>query len=274
MNGRLSIWLATLLLGLGAARLPLAAGATVFLSEDFEGDAVGSAPANATFIQVAGASSRAIVVDDGSTPANPMGPAGNKSLLLRDRINNADIRASFKGSLPDAGITQGKINYQFHAINATGDTIPIVSMRAGLNDDVTGGTRIENAEAAFLLSFEVTNNRIVILEGGVSRILQQTWSPNVLNQVAIDFDTVLQSWGATLNGVTLTKADSSSQFSFWSAVGAINQFDFVTGAGSNVQSTVFFDNLQIIGVPEPASATLAMLSGAVGLGLTRRKLWK
>jgi hypothetical protein len=273
MNRRLKIGLATLLLGLGAARLPSAAGATVFISEDFEGDTVGAAPANATFIQLAGANSLAIVVDDGSTPANPIGPAGNKSLLLRDRINTTDIRASFKGSLPDEGITQGKIAYQFHAVNAAGDTIPVVSMRAGLNDDASGGSRIDNSEAAFLLSFEAASNRIVILEGGVSRILQQTWAPNVLNNVAIEFDAVAQTWGASLNGVTLTKSDSSSQFSFWSAVGAINQFDFVTGAGSNIQSTVFFDNLQVTGVPEPSVASLTMAGILVCLGPLRRKIW-
>ena len=72
-----------------------------------------------------------------------------------------------------------------------------------------------------------------------------------------------------LNGISLTKAGGISTFSFWSnSVGSVNQFDLVSGAGSNSGSVVFFDNLLITAIPEPPALALCVFAiiGLAGRG--------
>jgi uncharacterized protein (DUF2141 family) len=253
---------AAIVLGLGLHE----AGGEIFFQESFQGDLPGTVPASATFTQITGANSLIAVVDAASTPPDPFGGEGNKSIAMLDRIGgSADIRTGFKGNLPDAGLATGTIKYKLYGFdNGVAPQPPLASIRAGLNNDVTGGTRLLNDEAAFLLTFQAPsfNPQIVILEGSSANttfVLEQTWEFNRAYEVIIDFDAIAKTWSATLDGVQLTKPGGISTFNFWYPVTGVNQFDLVSGAGSNQHSTVFFDDILIEG--EANAVTSADFNG-------------
>ena len=254
-----SVVAAAMALGLGLHEVRGA----IFFQEDFQSDLPGTVPESATFTQKASVDSVIAVVDASSLLPDPFGGDGNKSLSILDRESSTagDIRVAFKGDLPDAGLATGTISYKFFGYDdGVALQPPVGSIRAGLNNDLAGNSRINNNEAAFLLTFSATNQfvtQIVILEttSNTTTVLEQTWNFNTSYDIDIHFDALAQTWGATLDGTPLTKPGGSSVFNFWAPVTGINQFDLVGGAGTNRNSTVFFDDILIEGEANAVTAS-------------------
>ena len=236
-----------------------------YIDVDFENETVGDQPDSASYVSApAGSGTRVVVVDDASTPANPLGSAGNKSLLLEKSVGNGTAIAGFIGAA--GGLTKGTLTLDFAAHGFD------PAQQGPVYPDIQVGPSTNNAN--------VTTKAIFLTHSGASFRYQangsvwvdfdQSLTTDVNHTLTIQFDTVTDTWSAELDGTSLTSGGgATSTFAMNVAVDNIRSVTFAAGYSTNENTRFFVDNI-VMAVPEPASVGL-LAAGLVGFGLRRRR---
>jgi hypothetical protein len=250
-------------LGLTAASLVTAvalsasvASATPYISVNFDSDTSNALPSGTDYAN-APSGTQAIVVDASTTtPTDPFGGSTNKSLMMEDQSNSDNPIIIYKGA--PAGLSSGTFSIQIYAATGTGYTQPLGVIHLGQN------SAVNSPDIGAWLNFSdsglVVNNSIA---------LDNALTANTAYDVTLTFDAVAHTYSGTIapsdgsSPVAALTANSGSTTSFpfySSGFNAITTATLITGYPGRTNTRVFFDNLQMNAVPEPASM------GLLGLG--------
>lgn len=267
---------------LAAAGLSLAAGSlaqAAYLSLDFQSDTVGSPPAGYVVHSpaVGNANNFAIVADAGSSPADPFGGAGNKSLFTQDNLNTDSMFISWdynNAAAPD--IVDGTLKFKIYLSSSGGFTSPYANVRLGQNGSGSGSS------SAILIYFSFPSgaylNKIAIDTPSGPQILDNALNFNTDYDVAITFDSITHTLSGTLTDnsvaiptpVPLTQGSTTSWGYSKPTLNAIDSVAFQTGTTGGVGNRVFFDNVVLDAVPEPSMLGFACL-GLIAMARRRNR---
>jgi hypothetical protein len=262
-------------LGVSAASLLAAialatpsASASPYISHNFDTDTSNVAPSGTTYLSAPG-STRAIVVDSSTTtPLDPFGGTGNKSLLLEDNDSGQNSAVAFQGAV--AGLNSGTFSATIYAANTTGFMTPQGTVRLGVSNAAS------TANIGPWLTFESTFAQVVTPGGTLT--LDNVLTANTAYNLTLTFDAVAHTFSGTIgpadgSSSPVALSDDSgdtTSFAFRSNVGPITSVFLGGGFVGRTGVRVFFDNVQVSEVPEPASLSLLGLGGLLALRRGRR----
>ena len=245
--------------------------ATVYIDENFDADTTGGHPAGASSVVDDGVGGNLIVeiVDSISSPVDPFGGAGNKSLFMvdnapKDTVNSpaqdiADV--NFRGTVPVAGISQGTLTVDFYLTAA--DDYGFVRM-GKTTDDVFAAT-----ELGWYIRMGGDGTLQYIANAGW-KTFDQAISVATAHTLEITFDTDTDTFTGKVDSAALTgDSGATTAFNyFWdNTFDGLNMLQLRVGGRGDVGREMFFDNVKL--VPEPASMALMMIGGL--LCLRRRR---
>lgn len=238
----------------------------VYIDEDFQGTTPTAAP-NTTDPNAY------VIVDDpgngtdvyiGTSSASFGGsfintPSENVSLIVEDFNSSGLALAGFRGSLPEEGITQGTVSFRF-AARRGGGIVGLGDIRIGNNGDLANGLGTSEF-AIWLLSS--TNGKLYRYDENGSLVEIASIVDQDIHDFVIDFDTDTDTYTVTLDGTLLGDAGnpSNTTFNFYEPQSGIDQVDFTSFSSGGSNSKVFFDDLLVTAVPEPATLTLVLVGG-------------
>lgn len=263
MNGSVGMWrwaLASLLIWCAASGQ---ARATFANGIDFQADTVGGNPGAADYIEETGGSV-VEVIGASSTPADPFGGAGNKSLWLQDDSATGSAQAGFRRTTTEA---VGWLGLKF---NVTQDaTYPTPFFQVRLFDD--GVTSLDGsastAEMGPWMAFNASlagdpiDIRVADTVGGWL-ILDQTLTSNTVHTLVITFNAASDTFTALLDGSPLTDdGGTTTAFPFRTPQSGIDAIEFTAAHYTRTGAQAFVDDIQL--VPEPNVTALLAVAGAV-----------
>jgi MYXO-CTERM domain-containing protein len=231
-----------------------------YLSLDFQGDTVGDPPSGTFYLSDSPPTNIVTVVDGSSSPADPFGGAGNKSMLVQDDTNATDTRVSWKGA--PGGLVNGVFKTQFYLNSSAGFTVPYVNIRLGKDGLAAGGT--SEIAAWLLLSHPVAPGKFVIDNSSVPYdILDNAIAFNTIHEVEITFDSTSHTFTGKLDGNPLTaNSGTKTTWDYYTNMSMIDSVMFNAGSSSTIDNRVFIDNVSLDApIPEPS------MLGLAGLGL-------
>lgn len=255
----LGVWLA----GAGPAM------ATFANYVDFQGDAVGANPSLADYISETGGNVIE-VVGSASTPADPFGGAGNKSLWLQDNNDPSDAAVGFRRTVAEP---VGKLSLRLYVVQDVSFPTPWLELRAfkdGISslDGAAQGVEI-GPWMFFSAGSLVSPISIGLFTSGPTLTLDQTLSANTAHMVEISFNTVSDTFTAMLDGSPLTDdGGATTVFPFYSALPDLNAVAFTAGFSTRVGVRTFVDDISLI--PEPATVSLVAMGGLAFVSRRRR----
>jgi hypothetical protein len=213
------------------------------------------------------ANSYATVVDGSSSPADPFGGSGNKSMLVEDNYNADTTYVGWdynNASAPD--IVSGTLKFQLYLSSNGSYLTPYTNVRIGQNGAGSGAT------SAMLVYFSFPSgaylNKVAVDVNGVTHALDNAVNFNTIYDVELTFDSVTHTMSGKLNGNPLTEGSTTSWGYSKPLLNAIDSVTFNTGTNSQVGNRVFVDNIVLDAVPEPSMLGLASLGL---LGMIRRR---
>ncbi|MCC6680604.1 MAG: PEP-CTERM sorting domain-containing protein [Phycisphaeraceae bacterium] len=238
------------------------------IDRDFNADTVNAPPPGAL---VDAGGGRVIIADSTITPADPFGPAGNRSLLIADESGTTLSRAGFSDSAPASGITQGTVSFKWYEVTGTVGSFTYAqrnNINIGYSSDPSTTFTSVTGSPIYLRTIngtlEIRTDATPNAAGFTTVVLDPNFAPNVVHDIQVDFtvdDTT--GWGSYsvwTDGVLRDSAGNTSfgfQNLFPVGVG-VNQAVFVSGFSSGI-SAAFVDDVSFI--PEPASLV------CLGMGL-------
>lgn len=214
--------------------------AVVIISEDFEGDTVGSDPAVYAISQPAGVDF--VVVDSGSAPVDPFGGEGNQSLYhsktglppgyarfttASQTLETGDVKVSLKYYLDSAVISTG-----FRDIIGMGDASIGTAVRLYVKGD----------------RFMINGSTSMFSWAGLST--DQVWN------IEITLDASEQKWSVTVNGTPIKNGGNKNTIFRYdtpsSAANGVNMISFMAYGVDGCNTSVFYDDVVMTTIPEPA----------------------
>lgn len=245
-------------------------GAAPTYTLDFESDTLGAHPAN-WYGGAEPANTSTVVVDDTTSPANPIGPAGNKSLVISDASAAGDAHITLAtGHLTTGGDAD--------PVNLAANAIPQGTLTFNFNL-TQSGFLWEFKEAGSLGMYiykESTSAPMKVYNGVTSLTFDGDFSApgfyNTTHTMEISFDFATDTFSAKLDNAQLTSGGGTiTSFGFAEPMSRGLSLLFFEGAyyGPGETSNAFYDNFVLAPVPEPAALSLLGL-GALAM-LRRRK---
>ena len=244
---------AGLVFGLVFVAIPLQAA--LIITDDFQNDTVGQAPANA---HITG-TNKVEVVGNSSTPADPFGGSGNQSLVFE---GGDDVDWSSGANAITTGIATFSTKFLM-STNSPYDGSAYMTVQAGNNTIGGSFTSLESAA-----QFYITEGGITVRDGAAWVAIDNDFNNFNLGEVwniAVDMNVDNQTWTLTINDVVMSDTVVGSTFAFRNSITAINAVAF-NGLNGRTQQ-VFVDDIAL--VPEPATLGLFGVFG-IGIMLVRR----
>ena len=207
------------------------------------------------------------VVDSTTSPVDPFGPIGNKSLQLYSE-STTGASVFFRSSSP--GLTSGTL-----ALNALVSTTPIVGSEGPWFSVILGGTTGtslggNSTDGITRIDFRNTGRIAVRYNGGLS-VADQVYTANTNYLIEITFDTDTDLFSVTLNDSPLTTGSGS--VSSWTplstSLASVNAV-YVSGYDAIDPGQAFVDNIILTDIPEPAGVVLLAAGGLLMLLRQRR----
>ncbi len=233
--------------GLALAVLPLQAA---IIDEDFNNDTVGGNPTASS------GASLGTVVDSGSTPADPFGGSGNRSMYINDGDNIGWDAATGDAIANGTATFTTKIWMTEDATHTDGDFY--LSLGSG-----TG--YMSSGEMAVRMFFR--DNDVLTVYDGTSAVNIDNYGTdldyNEIWNVKVDMNLGDNTWSLTINNHVMSDTVAGSTFDFY-ADNDINSV-YYNGTGSSGQN--FLDDVKVI--PEPGTMGLLGLA-TMGILLVRR----
>lgn len=231
---------------------------------DFESDTLGSAPSTITPNDVKDPGSNIVeVVDNTSTPSNPIGVAGNRSVVLQDTDSGADARLNY---LLDAPLTSGTVEFTFALEDAgnAGNPFGAIFMGSGVTSGGNVSSSTRGANILFSGNSSTTSFELVVITPTGTVTLDNVGDLGTSYDIVLNFDSNSDSWSGTINGDTITgSAGVVTSFAYDEPQPDLNSVEFVSGTIAKINSTFFVDNISVI--PEPSQ--FAFLGGILVLSL-------
>lgn len=194
------------------------------ISNDFSSDAPGAKPAGAT---VSGGLEAIMVVDGQTSPADPFGPAGNQSLLIRKTLVDDPVpRATWSFDAVKSGV------FTVTACQDSTSPNPLLSIYL-LQDNLTN----------VAVSVSITGTTVAILDGEKNRYITAPLVVESPYEVAIHFFEN-QTFSVCVNGKILD-ASGKTAFSFSHPVSEINAIQFATADRQRSDSRVFVNHFEL-----------------------------
>lgn len=256
-----------LLLAAGVA-IPSAQGA--YITDDFQSDTAGAAPSvSSSRDYIATSPSVAMVVDSTTTPADPFGGSGNHSLLLQDKNSTENPTIWWTGAA--GGLQSGDLSVQFQldpSLAAPADpyAYAVIALGHGLS---SGGAGI-GGDIALAVDLFTSDAVSASVRPNFGISIVNTAALGTVHTLTLHFDLGSSTYSGKLDGVDLEKTGGGTTFPFYGSVSNIDSVALSAGWSGTTGVQVFFDNVNLSAVPEPATAGLMGMAMA-GLLLKRRK---
>lgn len=243
------------------------------LHVDFLGDQTGQAPSGGIISGASAGNRRVVVVDSSSSPVDPFGGSGNKSLLIEQKNGGAPITARW--NIPGASLTSGKVDFSaFSYVNADegwGLSRGVFYMYDATPDSGNG--------LAFFMSW-AENGRVTVTARDEADSTTNTsfrfdnkWKINEENHVSVEFmpehGVDVPSFRIWLNGELLTYGQQDYLFL---RVGT-SKVDDVRFAHDNSQGTnsrIFINEFTVSQIPEPHTV-VGVVGVLFGIFLVRKR---
>lgn len=211
------------------------------------------------------------VVDSTTSPVDPFGPAGNKSLQLYSESTTA-TSVFFRSSSP--GIASGALsmNMMVTTTPTPGDVGPWFSVILGgtASNTFLGGN---GTDGLARIDFR-SDSSILIRANGGNFFADQTYTANTNYLLNIEFDANTHLFSISLNGSPLTTGGGTANS--WTTLStsltsanALQVYGAASGTSTIRTGEAFVDNILLTDVPEPAS--MALLAAGGLLITTRRR---
>jgi hypothetical protein len=265
---------------------------------DFQDQTAGQQPAgpNVSFLfpdRVAanGATNSIRIADSTTSPADPFGGAGNKSLYLKYEKNTAvaggeinSAQFALPGYTSAAPLASGTLSFDVWGIqpaSGTGQQYFEFSLTTATGDTANGrGASIAAVQVSLTDTSSTGTVRIFngTTQGSKATATTTTFPLGVKNTFAISWDAGTDSWSLKLNDETVMATISGSLVS--SFVQPTNQagasavrFTFGDPTNTSVGTAYFVDNITLTTVPEPAGVALvgSAIAALAALALRRKK---
>lgn len=240
----------------------LAAGSTTASAAvwDFQSDAVGSAPTNGVIFS--SINNPVEVVNDSSTPSDPFGGTGNKSLWMED-TNTTNSTLTFNVGGP--GYAAGTISAKIYVVSDQTNTFEYF--------DINGGTGNANTGAGDIGPWiqyipDLYGFRAYTSSGAV--YFTNSVPHNTVIDLVVQFDAATDTFTGTINGSALTDGTNTT-FNFYNSLSTLSSVRIVNGQStqdSGLSTTTFYDDITL--VPEPSSMMLLGLGALALVGRKRR----
>lgn len=245
----------------GAFALGLLGGGTVASAAvwDFQGDTVGSAPTNGViYSDIHTDVTQVEVVDAASTPADPFGGAGNKSLWMED---TGGTNSTLTFGINSPGYTQGILSAKIYVVDDATNTFQYVDLNGG-----TGAANQGNGDIGPWIQYIPDDYGFRAITSAGAVYFSNSFPHNAVVDLVLHFDTATDTFTGTIDGNTLTDGTNTT-FAFFNDLSELTSVRIVHGMSvDRPTATTFYDNVTL--VPEPSSM---MLLGLGALVLVRRK---
>ncbi|MBE2204968.1 MAG: PEP-CTERM sorting domain-containing protein [Chthoniobacterales bacterium] len=241
------------------------ANAAVLWSENFQGMTSGSTPPvqappasvgiNNITANITG-TNRTIVTDAGTSPVDPFGGAGNKSLMFEKTGTGSSSSPYFFATVPET--TLGILTFDLYTVNDGGSfTTPIFTFYT------YDGGNWSNI-GAFVNIFATS---ITAFSGTTAKTASSVITANTANQVSLEFF-ANSTYTVKVNGSAVSFSGTTVLSYYSGSASSIDRVRMGSQDTSNTKSRVFVDNIVL--VPEPGTCILLGLAGMAFL-LNRRK---
>lgn len=222
----------------------------VLLDVNFRSDTPGQVPASATSI-INASNGRIHVVDAASTPADPFGGAGNRSLMI-EKVET--------GAVPT-------VRWDFSQVS---DGTVSASIYAPLNSDgfgSSGALYLYNNDTLAIGILWATNGKLSVMTRSSTTNSNEVIamvSPLLIDEAA-DLQITFSEgrFSLSINGQMQESATGQTQFLLRGNQDTINNIRFAQSSTTTVNSRFFLNSFEVKAIPEPASAALL---GVVGIG--------
>ncbi len=242
-----------------AASAQMTLASTVLLDVDFQDGTLGGAVVSGT-----GVGRTVSVVDESTTPADPFGTTGNKSLAIIHESGSTGGAATARWDLSEQ-VTEAEVTFSFYAVKDSNDyTTPngIVYLYRGS----TIAMRIKFENGVITLGGATT-------DGGAYGVINISapLAPNQAYDVKIAI-TDGRSFSVHIDDVLLSET-GTGQSTFYLAPGIsyVNRVTLANASSASTKSFVAFDDLKVTAIPEPSSVAMLTLAAGVG-GLAFRRV--
>lgn len=254
------------------------ASAQVVYENDFQSYTPGEAPSGTdVFVKYNGRDGdRVYIVDSTTTPVNPIGGTGNKSLYIYNDHTNTKVPVG-QFTVADTGaIAKGTISFEIYVSSTPGD--PGV---AEVNLGQLG--TLDAVRASSLTTIQFQNSSDPAKDPGNIRIFQNSTSGSgpatyldqhvildAVNTITLSWDIETQKVTGTVNGEAMT-IGSTTEFDFTTTLSplGVSQVRYTATGAQDVG--YFVDNLSVTAIPEPSHLVLA-LGTLLVLGMGYRHL--
>lgn len=251
---------------------PLANGTTL-LNVDFQSDTVGELPAQRSSQTNIGSPNTVAVVDGTSTPPDPFGPAGNKSLYMNAPVGSSSSAGIWFTTQDDTLVAHGSFQTQIYMVNES----RFLDLRLGQLDPGIGTGRISEGSSLIRLlvgSGNGTNTISVYQNGNSGTVVDQTFAFDTTLNLSIDWQMSGGDIGysVSLNGTPLT-ISGVSLFDFYNTsfmldgepvtIEGVNGLQYRTGGAEASNYEYFVNSLSVSAIPEQGH--VGLLIGLIGL---------
>jgi len=259
-----------------ALALSTSSGAITLIDVDFDDDTTGGDPTS-TFLQKGTDGSSEVhtieVVDSASTPADPFGGTGNKSMMVRADSAGTAPNHSYVTWYSDTSVTNETVTFSMSIYidkNASGNFNQVIAVGN------SGGGLIASNQTALDMTivqtggggrFQVYDGN-TFFSGGIDQTPGGTFGYNTVMELEAELNMVTQTFEMSINGTQLTHSGGDKTFDFRNSIVEIDAAQVFQSAAVN-EGQVFYDNVRLT-VPEPGSFLLLTLGGLSLIARRRR----
>jgi len=206
------------------------------------------------------------VVNSATTPVDPFGGAGNKSVYVHKASTSTDMPV-FQLALPGystiSSLASGSVSFDIYVEQLTNG-------RGSLEIDLgTLGAVNANSRGSSLAAFQINTSTATVpgslsyfnntTSGGSITTSPYVMSLNAVNNISVVWDAATKIYTISVNGTEVV----SSAFTVASIAGFSSIRFTKVSDGSATDLNYFIDNVVVSAVPEPGTVSLAFLALAL-----------